>query len=258
MLDSSTEQAVTALGNSVSNVGQAQLMLTIAIIFVGYSMNALLAEVRNLSLITHLMMMQLNYAESSVKFFSKIFDFVTFDLLYSFFPQLDEFNKSVFGGAEPYSEEANKIGYESRYLMTNLGSIPIFIVVAAIFHLIYSLVARFSKSGGKINNLASKKVKSFRWGGMNDLFYEIYLTLSFSVLINVGKLAVNSFAIGINNVLAIISGLAVVAWPIILAVKLINSWKKAPKNENLAEGGEQEQNTTNMMLDVSNENNASM
>ena len=50
-------------------------------------------------------------------------------------------------------------------------------------------------------------------------------------------MAMTSVAIGINNGLAIVSGLFLVALPIFLAVSLIKKWKRVPSKE-LVEGGE--------------------
>ena len=49
--------------------------------FLNFSMNSVLAQVHSLQLITHLMMMQLNYPASSGLFFEQIFTYVTFDFI---------------------------------------------------------------------------------------------------------------------------------------------------------------------------------
>ena len=82
---------VSNLATTISNVGKAGIALTIVLIFFGYSMNVILSQVRSLSIITHLMIMSLNYPETANIFYSKIFEFVTFDLLESFFPEAQEF-----------------------------------------------------------------------------------------------------------------------------------------------------------------------
>ena len=44
-------------------------------------MNNILGQVRSLSFITHLMMMQLNYAASASYFYSFLLEFVTYDMI---------------------------------------------------------------------------------------------------------------------------------------------------------------------------------
>lgn len=156
-------------------------MISIVLVLFGFSMNSILGQVRSLSIITHMMTMQLNYPGTSVIFYSKIFEFVTFDLVFTFFPKLDELNEEWFGGVnESYTSEAEAIGYESRYLMTNLGSIPICLVIVLILQTLYSAIEKCTKVG-KVHDFAAKKVNGFKWGGLNDVFNEIYIALSFSV-----------------------------------------------------------------------------
>ena len=64
-------------------------------------MNSILGQVRNLALITHLMMMQLEYSDLQEGFYSQILAFVTFDVI-----PTDELYETVFIGIEnePYSD----------------------------------------------------------------------------------------------------------------------------------------------------------
>ena len=92
--------------------------------FLGYGMNSILSNVRCLSLITHLMMMQLNYPANCVIFYGVVFNFVTFDVL-----PTEGLYGEIFGFVNiAYSEQAANIGYESHYAISNSGSIPIFML----------------------------------------------------------------------------------------------------------------------------------
>ena len=86
-------------------------------------MKELLGKVRNLSLITHFFMMQVNFPPNVMIFFSGIFEFVTFDLvpsekIYALFISLEE---------SPFSEEAGEIGYEYHQFIPNTGTVTLFI-----------------------------------------------------------------------------------------------------------------------------------
>ena len=87
-----------------------------------------------------------------------------------------------------------------------------------------------------------RKIRAFRWAGLNNLFNEFYITMSFSVIINLSRLEVTSIALGFNNVLAAIFGLFVIGLPIFLAVSLNKKWKRVPSKEHV-EGGEEEDPT---------------
>ena len=87
-----------------------------------------------------------------------------------------------------------------------------------------------------------RKIRAFRWAGLNNLFNEFYIIMSFSVIINLNRMRVTSIALGFNNVLAAFFGLFVVGLPIFLAVSLTKKWKLVPRKEHV-EGGEQDDPT---------------
>ena len=74
------------------------------------------------------MMMQLKFPASAMIFYAALFEFVTFDLI-----PTDELYQKIFDfeNKEPYSDEADNIGYSSRYLIFNSGSLTLFIFLAA-------------------------------------------------------------------------------------------------------------------------------
>jgi len=90
-----------------------------------YSMQQILSQVRSLSMITHLQMMQLNVPPSAIIFFSALFEFVTFDIV----PTDDIYQETFAWENTPYSESADNIGYGSRQIIENTGSVPIFMIV---------------------------------------------------------------------------------------------------------------------------------
>ena len=66
--------------------------------------------------------MQLNYAATVAIFFSSVFEFVTFDIV-----PTDEIYGEIFDfESDPYSEEADRIGYGSRLVIENTGSLLIY------------------------------------------------------------------------------------------------------------------------------------
>lgn len=76
-----------------------------------------------MQMITHFMIMQLNYPVVSSLFFGIIFEFVNFDIIptdpiYGYFFAFD---------SEPYSEQAKETGYESSLFIENSGSFLIFV-----------------------------------------------------------------------------------------------------------------------------------
>ena len=104
-------------------------------------------------MITHMMLMQLRYPGVSTIFYSKIFEFVSFDLF-----QTGEIYNEIFKieNDEPYSEQAEELGYESTFLVPNSGPLLLFIAIFAVMLTISLLITSIAKSG-KIHNFIKKK-----------------------------------------------------------------------------------------------------
>ena len=101
-------------------------------------MNNLLGQVRSLSFITHLMMMQLNYSASVSYFYSFLFEFVTYDVVPS-----DAIYEEIFNFDSPaFSAQAERIGYSSSFIIQNTGSLFIFLFVIALRQLIFCAIQK--------------------------------------------------------------------------------------------------------------------
>lgn len=86
-------------------------------------MNHVLGPVRNLQILTHIMMMTLVYPECSEPFFAQLFEFITYDMY-----NTDNMYDEMFGFEHvPFNEFADAIGYPSRFLIFNSGSMTVFL-----------------------------------------------------------------------------------------------------------------------------------
>ena len=93
------------VGKSAAATGFVVLVGTFLLSYFKKSvMNRMLSQVRNLGLITHLMMMQLQYPAGQAGFFQGVFPLVTFDAMPDFI--IDPLNEKLFPAEndEAYSE----------------------------------------------------------------------------------------------------------------------------------------------------------
>ena len=128
LVDEDIYEIMTTIAQYVSTAGKTAVVIVFLSSFLfNYGMNHILGRVQNLSSITHDMMMQLMYPETTFIFFAKVFEFVTFDMIPTqlIYPLVLNLVNVA------YSDEADKIGYESRYLIWNSGSITLYIVLYA-------------------------------------------------------------------------------------------------------------------------------
>ena len=81
---------------------------------------------------------------------------------------------------------------------------------------------------GRVYNFVRRKIDNFRWGGLNDFFNEIYITMCFTVCINLTELEFREIGIVINNVFALAIGVAIVIVPVYVSIRLFMKWKNLP------------------------------
>lgn len=167
-------------------------------------------------MITHMQMMQLNVPPTAIIFFSALFNFVTFDLI-----PTEEIYNSVFAWENvPYSESAENIGYASRQIIENTGSVPIFLLIILSQQILFAIVVRAVKNDGRLLSYAKNSRGTFYYGGLMEFFNETYINVCFGVCINSSYIASSSNALLFNTVVALASGITVILGPLILAKKL--------------------------------------
>ena len=119
MVDQQKYDTNAQIGSVFGDVGKLSLGLTFMLsFFIKAAMNQLLTIVRSLQIITHMMVMQLNYPRETAIFYALIFEFISFDMI-----PAQEIYAEIFRfiNDSPFSDEANIIGYFSRYFVFNSG-----------------------------------------------------------------------------------------------------------------------------------------
>ena len=122
-------------------------------------------------------------------------------------------------------------------MIENAGSIPLFIILALLLQSIFVLVLLIVKTG-RIFQFAKSKQSSFFWVGFHDLYLNSYLTLAMCVGINSSSLSFLSPSVGVNNVIAVIFAIVIVAVPLYVPIKAIKALKQ---NGMLSAAGQQQQ-----------------
>ena len=128
------------------------------------------------------MMMQLNYPASSAIFFATVFEYVTFDMV----PTDEIFGETFDFDSEPYSDEADQVGYGSRFFIENTGSLLIYVMIIAVELFFYGLVLSCAKKDQcvRCRKFSEQKQSDFLWAGAIDFISELYMNIAFSIGIN--------------------------------------------------------------------------
>lgn len=188
-----------------------------------FGLNNVLGLVKALSMIVHLMIMQLLYPPTVMLFYSGLFEYVNYDMI-----PTEEIYSEVFGWPNvAYSEEAELIGYESRYIIENSGSIPIYMLLIIVNQALFSLLKLCCKKISKrIHTYAHNKQEDFFWAGFNDFTNDVYLTMSFCAGINLSAYTFESAAISANNVFGAVIALVLALAPALYTISLSRAWNK--------------------------------
>ena len=106
---------------------------------------------------THLMVLPVRFPGVTIIFFAEIFEIVKFDPLESIF-HFDALLEMIFGlDPMPINQEISDLGYESRYIISNLGAIFVYWVLLTLLYLLFYIFAKLSSRLGK----KCKRINSF-------------------------------------------------------------------------------------------------
>lgn len=187
--------------------------------------------------------MQLEYSDIQTGFYIAILEFVTFDLI-----PTEELYEAIFGLENiPYSDSAESIGYESRYIVMNSGSLFIYIFATSFAIILLAIVKACAHKGSKLHSYSITKLTEFKWAGFTDFLNEIYLPMSYIVFINSSALSADSLSVFFMSVFCSTMSLVLICWPFYLAIKVYKALATRPVypivlqgNIEIMEGGEPE------------------
>ena len=152
-------------------------------------LNQLFSQVRSLSIVTHLMLISMKLPASVMVFYPKIFEIVAFDLFAEHL-KFDEFLNWIFKFDDvPFESEDDRfeeLGYQSHFMISNLSSVFVFLILTIFLQLVYLLIIKCDccENNRRILIFTRKQHGQFKWNGAISFFNEVYLLLSITVAIN--------------------------------------------------------------------------
>ena len=175
-----------------------------------------------MGLTTHMMLMVLLFPSFLSKFYSTLLEFVTFDMI----PTDEIYSEILDLENSPFSEEAEKIGYESRYILWNSGSIPLYFLIGLVLQVFLKILRMIlSRCRGKVYSLASRWQAKFFWVDLHQMFDSAYLILVFCTGFNFWSLKFRSASEIFNNGLACIVAFLIIFIPLFISVRLVKGFR---------------------------------
>ena len=109
-----------------------------------YAVSAIINSVKPLKLITHMILIPLNYPANLQDFFSQIFPLITFDLI-----PTEEIYELIFRSLSFDDSKLHYnfdvVGYKNKLVINNMGSLFIYILLQPICLGLYRVLAAFFK-----------------------------------------------------------------------------------------------------------------
>ena len=139
-------------------------------------LNRLLSMVRALTLMTHMMLIDVWYPDNVQRFFSQIFVLMSFDVI-----PTEYFVPQIFGFREepPLSDQYDELGYSARNIVINLGSIFLFSVIQPILVAIYTTVRKFDILPIKcVRKWANRQLVDAYWNDLLTFLNEPYIVIT--------------------------------------------------------------------------------
>ena len=146
-------------------------LITLALVIVKFSvLNKILSQIRSLSIITHMMLIQIELPGIVMIFYSYILDIVKFDIMETVFA-FDALVAWIFElPDEPVDEAAESLGYGSHFLITNMSALLVFFIILlclyGMFRAFYELFSRVGCPEGRAMKFAKEWTDNFKWNGL--------------------------------------------------------------------------------------------
>lgn len=126
----------------------------------------------------------------------------------------------------PLSDYAESIGYESRYLIYNSGSMTLFLWVTLILQfLVIPILLRLPCKKNRFYAFLLSQQQGYFWVGFCDFINETSLNWSFCVVLNYPTLCFTTWSDAINGSWTCLIGVTLLLYPFVVNCGLHKSWK---------------------------------
>ena len=122
------------------------IILFILNYFLNLYLNSILSFIRTISMIVHLLSIKLNCPDTTTILFSELFEIVSFDFL----PTKDFYEEIFNFDNVPISESLDIMGYASQYIIINLGTVFIMMMVQIIVRILILMLKKIAPKNKKL------------------------------------------------------------------------------------------------------------
>lgn len=185
---------------------------TIVNILLAGPLQQVLGVIKSTQILTHLLLINVATPASASIFFGQLMSLITLQLVdltdtYTSVLQLPE--------VDPYTEQFNTMGYNSMFVILNLGTVVLGMTIPIILFVIVSSVIKWLLP--KYNKFKQKITDQLFFDKTFDFINETYILLAMCACLNLRELHWDSFGVIINSLLSILLLAVTVVFPVFIA-----------------------------------------
>lgn len=164
---------------------------------------------RKLTIMVHLLIMNVEIPANAQYFFASLLSFVTFDLI-----DLSPHIRKIFDlyDDEISNENLSNLGYSSNYFIINIGSL--LIVMAYLIFLLILYACTWFIMNEKFMHYRNKIVDGLFWNKLISFVTEAYMQLTISCLINFLSFKFTSVGTAISSSAAVVAFIVCLGFPV--------------------------------------------
>ena len=173
-------------------------------------------------------MMPLTMPENAQVFYGELIELISFDPL----PDTDDYYADYLkiDKGDAFTDRAEEVGYESKLMSFNSGSVFIFGLLMVTNQMLYLLIRGLCFMNCKVcgrspRDWAAEKQSNFIWSGACDYFEETYLLFALGFCLNWSQLSFASPGLIVNDCYAVFAGLIVIFYPPSITYKMNSVWR---------------------------------
>ena len=169
---------------TVGTASKAVVVLNFTMnLFLGGAIQQLFGAIRKLTIMVHLLIINVRIPANAQVFFAGLLQFVTFNII-DFSPYIRK-GLNLKDDDLIVNDNFQNLGYNSEYFIINFGNLLLIMAYLVIMLIFYAVTPNNSET--KFGRCRAKLTKGLVWNSVLSFMLESYMLLSISAVVNLGR-----------------------------------------------------------------------
>lgn len=174
-------------------------------------------------LIVMMPLFEINLPANAQAFFNQIFKIASFDII-----EVEPYVNAMLdlNSTEPLTRQFDKLGFQSMFLLNNLGPLGIAFLVYAFLIIVLLVIDPFVGFSPKLGRFSNYLFDSLFYNSITSIMMESYALMATCVMINLNYIRWNSWGEIVQNSICFFSLGMLILFPIICVIYSRHSWEQ--------------------------------